>query len=286
MDRMDGHRAQFAEAVELAVQYGQKMAADKMAGMISLFGEPGGDGAAGIEPTLPVVEPWAKSKMLKEERDAVGFYVSGHPLESFLAESRAFASAQIVDVVAIVEQEGPADDGWAYRNNRPQHTLCGVLTEVQHRVNKSGKPFAICQFEDFTGQAELICFSNSYDKVQRYLMVDEIVLIRGSLEMRGGTAKVIASDVSPMWKVREQMVKSLILRLSVSELRIEQVLKLDELIAQHKGSCKLYFDLVEDSDTQPCRILSRTAVIDPNEEVMRGLSTLFGHRAITVEGGK
>ena len=284
MDRMDGHRAQFVEAVELAVQYGQKIAADKMAGMISLFGDPGGDGAAGIEPTLPMVEPWAKSKMLKEERDAVGFYVSGHPLESFLAESRAFASAQIVDVSDIVEREGPADDGWSYRNNRPQHSFCGVLTEVQHRVNKSGKPFALCQFEDFTGQAELVCFSNSYDKVQRYLMVDEIVLIKGSVEMRGGTAKVIANDILPMWKVREQLVKSLILRLSASELKIEQVEKLDKLLSEHKGTCKLYFDLISDSDPNPCRVMSRTSVIDPNEEVMRGLSTIFGRRAITVEG--
>jgi len=284
MDRMEGHRAQFAEGVELAIQYGQKIAADKMAGMISLFGEPGGDGAAGIEPNLPMVEPWAKSKLLKEERDAVGFYVSGHPLEAYLAESRAFASAQIADAPAIVEREGPAEDGWSFRNNRPQHSFCGILTEVQHRVNKSGKPYALCQFEDFTGQAELVCFSNSYDKVQQYLKVDEIVLIKGSLEMRGGTAKVIANDIAPMWKVREQMVKSLILRVSAAELRSEHVEGLNTLVSEHRGSCKLYFDLISDADPKPCRILSRTAVIDPNEEMMRGLASIFGRRAITVEG--
>ena len=284
MDRMEGHRAQFAEAVELAIAYGQKMAADRMAGMISLFGSAGGDGAAGIEPTLPTVEPWAKSKILKEERDAVGFYVSGHPLEAFLAESRAFASAQVADIAAIVEREGPVEDGWAFRNNRPVHTLCGILTEVQHRVNKSGKPFALCQFEDFTGQAELVCFSNTYDKVQRYLNTDEVVLIKGSVEMRGGTGKVLGNDVIPMWKVREQMVKSLILRVSAADLVKEQVDKLEQLAGNHRGTCKLYFDLIEEGDSKPCRILSRTSVIDPNEEMMRGLANLFGKRAITVEG--
>ncbi|HAY36026.1 MAG TPA: DNA polymerase III subunit alpha [Bacteroidetes bacterium] len=286
MDKLTGHRAQIAEAVDIAIQYGQKSAANKAAGMISLFGESSGDGAAGMEPNLPVVEPWAKSRLLKEERDSVGFYVSGHPLEAFLAESRAFASAQISDAAAIVEREGPAEDSWAYRNNRPQHTFCGILTEVQHRTNKSGKPYAFAQFEDFTGQAELVCFSNTYDRVQRYLNLDEICLIKGSLEMRGGSAKVIGNDIIPMWKVREQMVKSLTVRMPSEDLALEQVEQLEALATAHRGQCKLYFDLITGDDPRPCRVLSRTVVIDPNEEVMRGLAKIFGRRAVMVEGDK
>ncbi|MGB0650757.1 MAG: DNA polymerase III subunit alpha [Rhodothermales bacterium] len=284
MDCLEGHRAQLAEAVEIAMQYGQKTQANEAAGMISLFGEASGDGAAGLEPSLPMAEPWPRSKLLKEERESVGFYVSGHPLEAFMAETRAFASAQIADAPMIVEREGPIEDSWQARQNRPNHSFCGIITEVQHRTNKSGKPYAFAQFEDFTGQAELVCFSNTYDRVQRYLQVDEIVLIKGQLELRGGSAKVICNDVIPMWKVREQMVKSLSIRIPAAELELSQIDALEELLSAHRGGCKLYLDLITEDSPQPTRLLSRTFVVDPNNEVMQGLSQLFGRRAIVVQG--
>jgi len=233
---------------------------------------------------MPMAEPWPKSRLLKEERASVGFYVSGHPLEAFAAENRAFASAQIADAPAIVEREGPIEDSWHARQNRPVHTFCGIITEVQHRVNKSGKPYAFAQFEDFTGQAELVCFSNTYDRVQNYLNVDEIALIKGTLELRGGSAKVLCNDIIPMWKVREQMVKTLSIRILASELTLDQVTELETLLGEHRGACKLYLDLISDDSPQPTRLLSRNFVVDPNTEVMQGLNRMFGRRAIVVEG--
>ncbi|MDA0684356.1 MAG: DNA polymerase III subunit alpha [Bacteroidetes bacterium] len=284
MDCLDGHRAQLAEAVDIAIQYGQKAQANAAAGMISLFGEAGGDGAAGLEPSLPTAEPWPKSRLLKEERESVGFYVTGHPLEAYTAENRAFASAQITDAAAIIEREGPVDDSWAGRQNRPQHTFCGIITSVQHRMTKGGKPWASAQFEDFSGQAELVCFSNTYDRVQNYLNVDEIVLIKGPVEMRGGMAKVMANDVIPMWKVREQLVKSLSIRIQAAELNLSHVDELETLLSEHRGTCKLYFDLVDEERPQPTRILCRSFVVDPNTEVMQGIEKIFGRRSIVVEG--
>jgi len=111
-------------------------------------------------------------------------------------------------------------------------------------------------------------------------------LIKGSLEMRGGSAKVIGNDIIPMWKVREQMVKSLTVRMPSEDLALEQVEQLEALATAHRGQCKLYFDLITGDDPRPCRVLSRTVVIDPNEEVMRGLAKIFGRRAVMVEGDK
>ena len=130
----------------------------------------------------------------------------------------------------------------------------------------------------------LVCFSNTYDRVQRYLQVDEIVLIKGQLELRGGSAKVICNDVIPMWKVREQMVKSLSIRIPAAELELSQIDALEELLSAHRGGCKLYLDLITEDSPQPTRLLSRTFVVDPNNEVMQGLSQLFGRRAIVVQG--
>ncbi|TDI71682.1 MAG: DNA polymerase III subunit alpha [Bacteroidetes bacterium] len=281
LDDLDGHRAQLMEAVDTAMRYAHKVQADRAAGQNSLFGV-GGDGAVTMEPALPVVDPWPRGRLLKEERESVGFYVSGHPLEAFLPEIRAFASAHVADAESLAEEKGDDDNG--YRKNRPQHSFCGIITDVTHRTNKSGRPYAFATFEDFSGQAELVCFSNTYDRVQRYLKVDEIVLIRGSVDMRGGSAKVLANDIIPMWKVRSHYVKSLIVRVDADALTEEQVDELAKLFESNKGSCKLYFDLISRDSTQAARLLSRTAVVDPTTEVMQGLTRLFGLHAVVVEG--
>lgn len=284
LDELQGHRAQLVAAVDAAIQYGQKHQADQLAGKLSLFGDAGGDGAAALEPRLPVIEPWSQARILREERDSVGVYVSGHPLEDFLPEVQAFTSTQIADAHELVEEVSKEGNDGGYWAQKTRYTFCGIITEVNHRTNKSGRPYAFCQFEDFSGHAEFVCFSNSYDKVQQYLKVDEIVLIKGTPEMRGPLLKVIASDVIPMWKVRSQMVKSLILRIDADRFTETELDALFNLLEDNRGSCKLFFDLISRNAPSPQRILSRTRVIDPTDEVIKGIRNIFGPRAIIVEG--
>ena len=284
LDELDGHRAQLVEAVDAAIQYGHKLQADHLAGKLSLFGDAGGDGAAALEPRLPEIEPWSQSRILREERDTIGVYVSGHPLEDFLPEVQAFASAQIIDGPELVKDSAQDGNGSGYWSKKTQHTFCGIITEVNHRTNKSGRPYAFCQFEDFSGHADLICFSNSYDKVQQYLKVDEIVLIKGSVELRGSQLKVLASDVIPMWKVRSKMVKSLILRIDAERFSDVELEALSKLLENNRGGCKLVFELISRDAPAPQRILSRTKVIDPTDDLMKGIRKIFGPRAVMVEG--
>jgi hypothetical protein len=87
-----------------------------------------------------------------------------------------------------------------------------------------------------------------------------------------------------MWKVREQMVKSLIVRISADDLTLAHVDELEALFADARGHCKLYFDLTSASDPRPRRILCRSVVVEPNQDVMNGLGRMFGRRALAVEG--
>lgn len=284
LDELEGHRAQLVEAVDTAIQYGQKSQADEMAGKLSLFGEAGGDGAAALEPRLPTVEPWPNTRILREERDTVGVYVSGHPLEAFLPEVQAFSSAQISDANDLLKDQPADEEGNSYWANKPKYNFCGIITEVNHRTNKSGRPYAFCQFEDFSGHAELVCFSNTYDKIRSNLVVDEIVLIKGTIEMRGSQLKVVAQDITPMWKVRSQMVKSLILRIDADRFSHVELDALSALLENNRGGCKLVFDLISREAPEPQRIMSRTKVIDPTDELMNGIKEIFGPRAIMVRG--
>jgi DNA polymerase-3 subunit alpha len=280
LDDLEGHRAQLAEAVDAAMQYAQKAQADAAAGQNSLFGG-GVAGGAAMEPNLPITEPWPRAQLLKEERELVGFYVSGHPLEAYMAEAQAFATAEVgkVEDLDLGDPDVPS-----YGPNRPQYSFCGIITGVQRRTTKSGKPIAFAEFEDFTGQAELVCFSSVYDRVQNYLQVDATVLVRGHVEVRGGSVKVIVQDVLPMWKVREQLAKALVLRLDLDRLEEAQVEQLGTLCDANRGHCKLYFDLYASDLPQPQRVRSRNYVVDLTPDLMQGINRLFGRENVVLEG--
>ena len=292
LDDLEGHRAQLIAAVDLATQYAQKMQADLAAGQNSLFGEASLNGGS-MMPNLPIVDPWPRAKLLKEERELIGFYVSGHPLEAFLPEARAFADAELgkIDEWGLgVEDENPARNGINGRSGRngrdqrPQHSFCGIITDVTHRTTNTGKPIAFAAFEDFSGQAELVCFSSQYDRVRHYLNVDEVVLVRGNVELRGGEVKILVTELTPMWKVREQMIRSITLRIELEKTNLDSIDALQQLCVDNRGHCKLYFDLNAADLPQPQRIHSRKFVVDPTPELMQGVARLFGRDNVMVRG--
>ncbi|MGI9173995.1 MAG: DNA polymerase III subunit alpha, partial [Rhodothermales bacterium] len=288
LDVLEGHRAQLVEAMDASVQYAQKVQLDRAAGQNSLFGGGAAPGMS-MEPNLPITAPWPRSQLLKEERELIGVYVSGHPLEAFGAEAAAFATAQLgrVDEMGIGEENQQDERGYG-RERGPSHRFCGILTDVQRRTTKSGKPIAFATIEDFTGQGEVVLFSSQFDKLQQYLNVDEVVLVRGNVEVRGGDVKIITQDIMPMWKVREQLVKSIVLRISLEQSTTEEAEKLTrlrDLCDLHRGHCKLYFDLqAPDLPGGKQRIRSRSFVVDPTAELMQGITRLFGREAMYLEG--
>jgi DNA polymerase-3 subunit alpha len=281
LDPLEGHRAQLIDAVDAAVRYGQKVQADKAAGQNSLFGN-GEIGSAEMEPNLPRVEPWPKSKKLKAEHEVIGFYVSGHPLDEYRAEAEAFANANFGDTEQLEKLENVGGDGYG-RDRGPVRSFCGILTEVNRHTTKSGKPIAFAEIEDFTGQGELVCFANVLDRIQAYLEVDAVVLVRGNVEVRGGVVKVIVKDVFPMWKVRDQMVQSMVLTVNPDRIESDHLQRFKSLCQEHPGHCKLYFD-VDAGNGPKQRVRSRKMVVDPTAEFMKETQRLFGLDNIMLQG--
>ncbi len=253
LDRLDGHRATFVAALDGAVAYAQRAATEEAQGMMSLFG--GGEaGQKSPEPALPIVDPMPRAEALKHERDLVGFYVSGHPLDAFALEVRAFATHRIAELIAdppeSPEAAGSSGDGsggggrsggggygsGGYGPRKPVVRVCGLVTSVQRRITQKGKPMLIASLEDFTGSAKVIVFAREIERTGSYIEQDAPLLIRGEVEVRGGGVEIIANEIMPMWKAREDLVGGIKLRLSLDTLTEETVDALDLLCADHRGS--------------------------------------------------
>jgi len=240
-----------------------------------------------MEPSLPKdVEPWPTGTRLKFEHSVLGFYVSGHPLDEYRAEVDAFASAQFGNTDAIeklIANHSSEEESYG-RDRGPVRSFCGIVTEVNRHTTRSGKPIAFATIEDFTGQGELVCFSTVLDRIGQYLEVDAVVLVKGNVEMRGGQVKVLVKDLYPMWKVREQKVEEVILTVDAEQVVSEAVLQLKSLCERSRGNCKLYFDLKAPELAGPERLRSRSYVIEPTSEFMKGAQQLVGPENIRLKG--
>lgn len=287
LDELEGHRAQLFEAIDLAVRYAKQVHGDRAAGQSNLFGTDTGNETQ--TPPLPDADRWKRFRILKEERELLGFYVSGHPLEEYAPEARAFATASLgriseEDLEHNSKRDHAGRNGFA-RHSARRHTFFGIVTSVQRRTNKSGKPIGFAAIEDFTGQGEVVCFADVYDKAQNYLNPDEIVMVTGEPELRGGKVKIIARDVLPMWKVRATMVQAIVLRIDSDRVQQETIGALRELCEQNRGKCGLYFDIrADDLPERTTRIHSRSYVVDPTPELMNGMARLIGRANVAVEG--
>ncbi len=281
LDDLEGHRGQLVESVGMAVEEGQRYQTEQMRNQTNMFGE----GQSGFEadPSLPSIDAWPKSKRLKHEHEVLGFYVSGHPLDEYRAEAEAFATARFgePDQLEQVIEQAAGGDG---RNRGPVRTFCGIITEVNRNTTKSGKPIAFATIEDFTGQGEMVCFSSVLDRIQPYLEVDNVVLVKGNVEVRGGTVKVIAKDVIPMWKVREQMVQEVVLHVDLDQVMPKELREFKSLCERTTGNCTLYFDVDAPELRGRERLRSRSYVIEPTAEFMNGARRLFGADNISLKG--
>ncbi len=267
-DVFEGHRRQFVEAVEPAWAYAQKHQADKAAGQFSMFGGGETTGSSFV-PALPHCEPWTKGESLRHERDLVGFYVSGHPLDDFAAEVDAFGTVRLGSAEGVMHES--------------DQTAIGIVTEVTRRTTKSGRPIAFVTLEDTTGAAEVVLFAQVLERCAHLLAVDEVMMVKGKAETSRGDLKLVAKDVLPMWRVREQLVKAVTLKIDVDRTTEADVAALAELCRQHPGACKVYFEVSGAGMQRPVRLHARTSVVDLTPDFMKALGRKLGTDSVVLE---
>ena len=277
LDELEGHRAQLVNGVETARDFAHREQEDAVKGQSSLFAEfdAADPETLGSEPALPMAEEWSRARILKEEKELLGLYVSGHPLNAFRPEVRAFANASLDSANLTTDSSG-------YGN---QQTFCGILSAVKPKVTRKGASMATATLEDFTGQGEVVFFSEVYDRVRQYLKENEIVMVRGQAEPRGGLLRILAREVIPMQKVRSSMVKAIIVRINSPAVELNHMDAFRKICDANSGRCQLFFDL-EDRNLPSGRqrLRSRTFSVNPSAELMAGIASIFGTDNIVVEG--
>ncbi len=181
-DSLEGNRAQLFEAIEGALNFGQSIQRKEAIHQVDLFALSGAVDSTVQEPPLPRLDEWNRSLLLQKEKEALGFYVSGHPLEKYRLELAAFAT---VNSQEIGEQPDGADVA-----------LGGIVQNLKINYDKQGRQMAFISLEDFLGVIEILVFADLYDKSRQIIHVDARLLCRGRVSTRENEKpKLIGAEI-------------------------------------------------------------------------------------------
>jgi len=228
------------------------------AGQVSLFG---GIAAPRRRLQLPDLGEWPMAVKLAREREALGFFITGHPLEAYkgLAESLTTCSIPELDRLSPDREV----------------SVAGMVTALRQVQTKKGDKMAFITIEDQRGSIECVLFPKTYAQNARALATEEPILLRGTLERSGEGSKILADNVEVLSEVRIRRTREVRLNLDLEdELGEDRAMALRKLVAESPGRCPLRLDLHLRSEDARVRLLVEGQVV-PDEAFMQGVETLF-----------
>jgi len=231
-DSIDPRRAALYAAIDRAMEVGQKRQRDREQGQSSLLGMLGtAETPADTQERIADVPPWPEAERLAFEKESLGFFITGHPLERFRSELEQWASAT---TGTLVEK---ASSG--------EVTVGGIVTALRLIKTKKGDRMASFLLEDLEGAVECLVFPETYKKAAGRLADDLVVLVRAKAEVLDeGRPRLVASDVLPLDEAKLAEARYVTIRVPVSAWDRSKGERLRDILGAHRGDCPVTLELV------------------------------------------
>ncbi|MCA9563320.1 MAG: DNA polymerase III subunit alpha, partial [Myxococcales bacterium] len=267
-----GHwRGRVDAAVATAFSLGQKKQADRDAGQGSLF-----DVADGLEAgpvSYPEASPWSDQVLLDAEKQCLGFYVSGHPLDRYEEELGVYATHTTETLERAAEREAVK--------------IGGVVAELKERRSKrNDSRNAFLTFEDRAGQCEVLVFGARYAEFEDLLKKGEPLLVQGSVRIEGDEEprerKIICDKVQLLLDAREELVNKVTVQLEADSLDEATVCELRDIFKKHQGDCATYLRLRVTLAGQAHFKLPVEYSVRPTDDLLQAVERLFGRGSVSL----
>lgn len=255
----DGNGVMFFEKV---LRYAAKFQETKNSSQVSLFGD-----ASEVqipEPEVPPCEEWGTMKKLKQEKEVVGIYISGHPLDEFKTEIDNFCNVRVSDFYEVEK----------FVNRE----VCfgGVVSEVQHRESKAGKGWAIFTVEDYTDSFDFKIFGEEYLKWRHLLVPDSFIYARVFVKEgwvnrdtgKKGDPRMQYNHFQMLHDVMGDQAKKLTLRIPIDELHEKRIAIIKTMLKSHKGDAQLHFTMYDMEEKIKLNMMSRKHKVAISKELL------------------
>jgi DNA polymerase-3 subunit alpha len=266
----DFHRRQFVYAkdgditlTEKLTRYATKMQQELESAQVNMFG-----GSSGTEMPLPkvdVIEPFSEIEKLHFEKEVVGVYISGHPLDNFKFEMDAFCNTSLSQLAELEGNEGR------------ETKVGGIVASVEHRMTKTGKPFGKMILEDYSGRFEFMMWSEDYLKYKSFLMPGLFLFVEGNILRKAWGDQSLEFKIRNIDLLNElglKRTKGLQLKMDTASISSEMITQIEELCNEFSGDCPLFLRLQDDKENINLELLSRKYRVRPINDMVKKIKKI------------
>ena len=214
-------------------------------------------------PALPDVPEWDQKELLRAERDAIGFFITGHPLDKYERDLKRFTDATTADL--------------RNRDSQAKVKLGGVILTLKLKNSRKGDRYATFNLEDRWGAVEVIAWPETYRRCETAIHADDPVCVTGTLEVGEERCQVIADEVTSLLDAREKSVKQVHFALRAERVNEEHLRTLRSTLSQHRGSCNAFLHLLLPNRTETVIALPSDLKVAATERMVEDVERLFGN---------
>jgi DNA polymerase-3 subunit alpha len=265
-DSLGKPRAQLFAEVDSVIDGAQRARRDRDSGQNLLFEDLTSEEPGGTSSETAVAE-WNEREKLSYEKETLGFYVSGHPLQNVDAELRSVASHTTAQAVAMTQTA--------------EVTLAGLAAAVRRRKTRRGDWMASLVLEDLEGTLEVIVFPDLYQKHEALLsMPDVALLVGGKLEVSEDRAKLIAENLMPLEEARERQAQSVTIQMRTVGLDEDMLRQLRAIFERNRGQCPVTLELHHPPSYRVTLRVPGDLKLGPTRELTASGEELLGKGAV------
>ena len=264
-DSTGANRSQMTASLENAIDYGQRVQKERTDPQMGLFNMGGVRQDINL-PKMPSMDEWDERQLLAFEKEALGFYITGHPLTKFDDLLDKFTNA---NTISLKEK----NDGEIVR-------IGGIIINIKTIKTKKGDLMAFVTLEDQHRTVEIIIFSLVYAAVHELLVEDNTVIIQGRVKRDENSVKILADTVVPIEKAEETWTASIHFNLDKNKTGKDLLLRLNDILKRYPGSCHAYIHLLSPEETDTVIALPDTMKLKAGSSLTRAVNEFLGYNAV------
>ncbi|MEP7306707.1 MAG: DNA polymerase III subunit alpha [Acidobacteriota bacterium] len=289
-------RPRLIAAIDAACEHGARFQRDRDEGQAQLFGafadvaEPGSNGLATGTPRhgapLPAAPPWTETEQLAAEKETLGLYWSGHPVDRHAAELKAIG-ARPTGELAEAPVKAPRSDAWGQGGPKPiepDTSIGGIVAACRQLKTRKGDRMAVFTLEDAQGSVEVIVFPEAYQRAAALLEVGTMVFVRGKLERDDESVRILASEVVSIDAVAGRLAREVAIRVRMPADR-GVFEALGAVFQRHRGDRRILFEMELASGPTPMRVradVSAQIRVNPSPSLVAEVERIVGAGAVSL----
>jgi DNA polymerase-3 subunit alpha len=268
LDSFNMPRAKMVASLDIILESASRSQKDKAKGQLSFFDKnlSATNGFKRSSADLPQVHEWPEPQLLAFEKDMLGFYVSGHPLARYAKQLKRFTSSSINELHKHKDED--------------EVKIVGLIAKVKHTITRAKQEkMAILKLEDLDGSVELLVFPRAFQKVSRYIQPNSVVLVRGTLNLKEETPKILVNDLFPFDEIYKLITA---MSINLSGLRENVFETLKELLAASRGNIPIYLNLDTPAKSRVQLVVGEGFYVSPSEKLIKDIEDLLGEERLSL----